>query len=271
MPLAVETIGAGETYTTIQAWEDALANDMQHTGECKAEAFTRVEFQGVAYSAVNYPHLTSVDGAEHDGRAHEVSAAGNARIEFVGASHILYILDEYVRVSWLEVKGPGDNANNGYHITAVSACTAHLHHCIIHNNAARVGNGLGIQVLDADATFYGYRNIVYGYSQNLLNALSADASLIACNTLFKAERGFRSDNYDITIKNNVAVESGANDFNASGVFTDADYNASSDATSNPRYGGNSINNLVTADQFVNPTVTWADTDLTIKAGADLIG
>ena len=82
MPLAVETLGTGETYTTIQAWEDALANDIQHTGQCKAEAFANVAFGGVAYTATEYPHLTAVDGAEHDGRAHEVSGAGNARIEW---------------------------------------------------------------------------------------------------------------------------------------------------------------------------------------------
>jgi len=74
MPNATETLGTGETYTTIQAWEDALDANDQYTGECKAEVFASVTFGSVVYTATEYPHLTAQSGAEHDGRAHEVSA-----------------------------------------------------------------------------------------------------------------------------------------------------------------------------------------------------
>ena len=106
MPLAIEVIGTGENYTTIALWEAALDNAAQYTGQCKAESFAIATFSGVTYTASNFPHLTSVVGAEHDGRAHEVSGKGNARIESAGGfSFSLSITATYMRTSWLECKG----------------------------------------------------------------------------------------------------------------------------------------------------------------------
>lgn len=281
MPLAVEIIGTGETYTTIQAWEDALDNSQQHTGECKAEAFSQVTFAAVAYSAVNYPHLTAVDGAEHDGRAHEVSGAGNARIEFVGATAIIDIRDEYVRVSWLEVKGPGDNNLASIQCQDLATCVIIIRHCIVHNNGASAGTTQnGIWLLDADATFYVFRNIFYGSVAGIgirPEAL-AEASQILLNTVFAHNTSAAAGRAGIRVTaigagsvvgvvGNAVLGNGLNDiYDTNGAL---DYNATSDASG--AEGANRLANLVTADQFVNPTDTWADTDLTIKAGADLIG
>jgi len=288
MPNATETLGTGETYTTIQAWEDALATDDQYTGECKAEVFTRVTFSGRAYTATDYPHLTVQSEAEHDGRAHEVSDAGNARIEYVGAAHIIWIRDPWVRVSWLEVKGPGDNNNICIYGNEIGTHTLFIHHNICHNNHANadsVQSGINFYYYGTQPAAYVYRNIVYGMGIVGIDCPTTDASsIVFCNTVFECNNREFPGNNGIKVgsanwlnKDNASFEIGENatDFNnpsaiGEGLF---DYNASADASAEydqPDNNANSIANLTTADQFVNPTTTWADTDLLLKVGADLI-
>ena len=275
MPNATETIGTGETYTTIQGWEDALAADHQHRGECKAEVFSNMNFNGVAYTATNYPHLTSQDGAEHDGRAHEVSGAGNARIEFDGADNVIRIEDEFVRVSWMEIKGPGNNAYEIFGISPTVDDLTIVHHCILHNNGASTDTGnYGLEVT---ATSTGenrlYRNIIYGIGSAGLRTRDGTGACLL-NTLYKnnyAEHaslgGIYNTDEDYAITANASFDNFTKDI-VSTVGT-LDYNATSDTTGDDE-GANGIANLTTANQFVAPTDTWANTDLLLRAGADLI-
>lgn len=275
MPASPVNIGAGEVYTTIQSWEDALANDMYHEGRCKAEAFTLVNFNGVAYTAANYPHLTSVVGAEHDGRAHEVSGAGNARIEYAGASPVLYLLDEYLRISWLEAKGPGNNNVTAFYGLTLAACTIHVHHCLFHNNYANIGgNASGLRGNDADATFLFYRNTIYGYGNNGIEMQAAAAgSAILCNTSYYCGAAATTTDCIRSYVATTLVQANAAFAGPHGCIADTtgvlDYNATSDGSGDDE-GANGIANLVTASQFVNPSIVWATTDLTMKAGAGLI-
>ncbi|KKN70962.1 hypothetical protein LCGC14_0425640 [marine sediment metagenome] len=269
MPNALETLGTSETYTTIQAWEDALDNAHFHQGECKAEVFTNVTFSGVVYTASEYPHLTARSGAEHDGRAHEVSAAGNARIEVSGLNHVVFMNDERVEVSWLEVKGPGANDRNG--ILIFQAGNNQVRHNIVHNNHANNSFDFGMDIASIANV---YRNLVYGFGIDGIHGFSADGGNILQNTIYKCNSldhaafgGIRIGDADYVITNNAAFDNLQGDLkDTTGTL---DYNGTSDGTGDDE-GANGIANLVTADQFVNATTTFADTDLLLKAGADLI-
>ena len=273
MPNATETLGTGETYTTIQAWQDDLDANDQYTGECKGEVFARVSFFGGTYTATKYPHLTVQSGAEHDGRAHEVSAAGNARIEYSGGGTLVYISDDNVRVSWLDMKGPGNNTSSIIFLAAEG--TIFIHHNILHNNHANAGHNKAIYPASAaDARIY--RNVVYGTGYAGIYPFGGVAgSVIHCNTIYECNYwedafagGIRTGDTDYIIMDNASFDNPNVDI--LGVDGTLDYNATSDGTGDDE-GANGIANLTTADQFVDPTTTWADTDLLVKAGADLIG
>ena len=275
MAATTSTIGTGLNYTTIAAWEDFQDGnpDNQDTGYCAAEVFAAVAFNGGTYTATNYPHLTAAIGAEHDGRAHEVSAAGNARIESAANANLIYLVDEFVRISWLEIKGPGDYSIACILLTVLSTCTSHIHHCIVHNSyPTRTGND-GIYLNDADGTYCVYRNIVYGHYAAGIRTLAGGAnSAILCNTVYYnsypgVTAGIRNAVATSVIKDNASFANVNKDFyDTYGVM---DYNASADTTADAE-GANSIADLTTANQFVAPTTTWAETDLLLKAGADII-
>ncbi|MBE3120405.1 MAG: hypothetical protein IMZ50_16830 [Candidatus Atribacteria bacterium] len=274
MAATTSTIGTGKTYSTIAAWEDAQdANpDNQDTGYCEAEALAAVAFAGGTYTATNYPHLTAKLGAEHDGRAHERSGAGNARIEVAAATSPVSIDDEYVRVSWMEVKGPGDNRYN-IGVSCTASYPILVHHCIVHNNNATglFSSASGITENTAGGSYI-YRNICYGYKSYGIITYGANAiAALLCNTVYcngySGDAGIRDIAAVGSITNNACFANTKDFYNTNGVM---DYNASSDTTADDE-GANSIANLTTANQFVAPTTTWAETDLLHKLGAGIIG
>lgn len=268
MPLAIEIIGTGETFTTIASWEAALDAAHPHRGECKAEVFSSVMFSGAVYTATNFPTLTSVDGAEHDGRAHEVSGVGNARIEFVGASTIINMRDPYIRISWLEIKGPGNNLNGDINCDDPNIT---VHHCIIHNNQA-IDNAAqrGIELDDPGGEQKAYRNIIYGTGgPGLRVARGTAGSVVLLNTVYEClDDGIENaaSAVDYAIEANAIFENTDSDiFGTDGTLSN---NATSDATATE--GTNNLINQVAADTFVAATTNFALTDLLLKAGANLI-
>lgn len=280
MATLTNDIGTGETYTTPALWEtnrvpaNLVTDGNTYIGRCKGEAFGRISLQGHTTDATHYYELTAKDGAEHDGRAHEVSAAGNARIEFDGPNYpVVYILDEWVRLSWLEIKGPGDNGDKCVKVYGVAASTILIHHNIVHNNDANSDSAeqSGIQSTDADSTDLIYRNIVYGVGRaGIFPQQGAANSAVLCNTCYQCNHGnnsfyggIRTADTDFEIKNNACFDN--SQYDIKGVAGTLDYNATSDTTGDDE-GANGIADLVTADQFVNATTTWADTDLLPKAG-----
>lgn len=280
MAATTSTIGTGKTYSTIAAWEDAQdANpNNQDTGSCEAEAFAAVAFDGGTYTATNYPHLTSKVGAEHDGRANEVSGAGNARIEWTNNVKGVLIQDDFVRVSWMELKGPGNNDSQYAIFTNfLTTCTIHVHHNIIHNNDASTGDSeYGIYTNDADASTYIYRNIVYGHhGSGIQLQVASNTSVVLCNTTYynnhtnQYRAGIGCGVAAAVVADNASFANRYRDFyNTTGVM---DYNASADTTADAE-GANSIANLTTADQFVAPDAAdWTKTDLLLVATSDLIG
>lgn len=278
---SIHTAG-GADFTTIQAWEDALDNSNQYIGECYGEAFSNVTFSGITYNSANYPHLTAHPGDEHDGRAHEVSVTvGNARIEFVGNNEVIDISDLFTRVSWLEIKGPGNNNQEGVGGTnSFDSGLITVRHCIIHNNHANNGaSSFGIGDLGFTITPRYYRNFIYGFGDNGIHLQQGESgSRVHCNTVFEnnfranaGSGGIDSFSFFVFANNNAVFANPDKDIvTTNGVW---DFNATSDDTGAPPTGegGSGLINLTTANQFVNPTTTWANTDLLMKdLGAELL-
>jgi len=160
------TIGSGGTYTDVPDWEDSIDISTDSSIGSMLDGFeetSAVDINGATPTATNIAELTADSGAQHDGRAHEVSAAGNARMNFSGANQVLAILDPHVHVTWLEIKGPGNNNNATLFAIFTGTSTIFIHHCIIHNNQAGTGSNQELIRLEESATdFRIYRNILYG-------------------------------------------------------------------------------------------------------------
>jgi hypothetical protein len=282
--MSTDSIGTAGTHTDITTWEaqlDPSGLGEPETGMGLAEEFAEsITFNGEAPTATNYVKLTADDGtftssAEHDGRSHDVSGAGNARIVATAMAKAIYCRDPFVEISWMEVKGPAARNERGIVMNGGAASDwMRLHHCIFHNDHSGGGTAsTGIYPTDDDMIMAVYRNIVYGYESNgIYNSLLASSSGTYYNTLFENNNGAEANQAGLTAfdtdgvhKYNASFENPSEDYRNLGRGT-WDQNASSDAT-----GDDDVDNLTTANQFANPTTTWASCDLTVKAGADLIG
>jgi hypothetical protein len=269
--MATVQIGTGETDTTINGWEsrvDGVLTEIEE-GQAKAEAFDEdVSISGSTTTSSFYMHLTSVDGAEHDGRSNEVSSAGNARIE--GSVNVgkITIIDEWFRFSWMEIHANSAAGDEMLWITGIAASDSLVHHNIIHNdnNSSNTGQ-IGMLLSDADVTFICYRNIVYGMGASGIDIENAAAGTeVFNNTCFDnnnsnaaGRAGILCDSANATVTNNICVDNSQADFDENaGTF---DYNADADSSGS---GANTLNGITTTDNLTNPTSTFSNTDLTIK-------
>ena len=269
-----ETIGTAQTYTTIQGWEDGRDGVLTEIekGQCLGEAFDEdVTIDGSTTASDKYMWLTSVAGAEHDGRANEVSSAGNARIEGNANVGKVYSQDEYFRIDWMEVYGNSTDAAQylAFYSNNIGACTVDVHHNIFHNNQKDNSNDCyGVRPNDSSAVWRVHHNIIYGFGGIGLSLGAAAANSEAFNnTVYECNSsddvalgGLLGTDADWNCNNNIAFNNGTSDFvETAGTY---DYNADSDGSGS---GENSISPVTSvAAELTNPTTTWANTDLTIK-------
>ncbi len=293
--MTTEEIGLGAaTYDTPQQWWDSrgTANVLSDSeiGACLAEEFTAAfDFNGKTTTSTFYGHLMAKAGAEHDGRHHALSGLGNARFNHAGAVTTVRLRDDHIRVSWMEIKGPGNN-NLAAARVEVGFITAggilHVHHNIIHNDGASTAtDNSGFMCDDADMLVYCYRNIIFGVGgTGLRTDQGASGSVMFYNTVYANNRSYAgSDNS----RGGIAVGSGgdanyAMRYNAAFSNGNLDirltrgvqnYNFTGDGTGDDE-GAQSQANLSgsIASIFTNPTTTWASTDLRLLATASpLIG
>ena len=270
------TIGSGGDYSSVNDWETSIsvATDPSIGSMLSGyEETTAVTISGYTPTASNYIELTADDGAEHDGRADEVSSADNARIVVSGANDVVRIFDPNVRISWLEIHGPGNNANKCISVGFTGAGDVLIHHNVIHNNQDNSGANDGIFPQDVTTVFMIYRNIVYGCGRGGIT-LDSEGSGSECfnNTLYENNHednaflgGFIGNDNDSLIKYNASYDNNVNDFDENnGTY---DWNTSSDTSAS---GSNSNNSETATDDLVDPTLTFTSTDLLIKSGSSLI-
>lgn len=278
--MATRTIGSGGDDANIATWEAGLGtlSEVQIGDLLPQEFAENAVCSGSVTTATNYAHLRAQSGAEHDGRAHEVSGAGNARIVNASTASLIDSSDDHYRFSSFEGFGPGDNNAATMRIQSVAAGgEIHVHHLLLHNNDANNATGqYGININDADALVYAYRNIIYGQgASGIASSLMAPGSAIYNNTVWNTNHsgdafraGIATSDADPAIEGNACFDNSNLDIrNAAGTL---DWNYTSDATGDDE-GANGLANLITANQFTAPTATWASTDLTHKAGGDIAG
>lgn len=283
----ITRIGSGETVTTIATWESTtvpanlVTATQRHIGQCKAEAFAvTVVIDGHTASADYYMWLMSEVGAEHDGRAHAVSAAGNARITGTGATAVR-LLDNFARFSWMEISNWTDAGFTGVEVNFVTACTVQIDHNIIHNDDTSANaNNFGIYAADDDCEARIFRNIVYGVGASGIYArLGAAGSGVHCNTVYNnnaSGSNFRSGLWtsdagdtDFAIMANVAMDN--SDVDIDGTAGTLDWNYTEDATGDDE-GANGVAGLTPSSTYLTaPTATWANTDLLPLAALHTVG
>lgn len=257
--MGTDKIGTGQTYTTIAAWESAkntgtFTEDV--IGECLAEEFSIASIillSGGTPSTFRLI-LRSEDGAEHDGRSHDVSGIGNARI--VGSTFdIIRINQPQCTVQWLEIEQTGTNRGIGGE-AGNHDDTIIDHNVMWSSNVSNSNQCIGFNATDNCKI---YRNISYGFGGNFVNIQESGSS---------GNNIFLNTNYIHGASNHFTDGSGLNENNAAFDMTGDDIagatrdnNASSDASGD---SGAGLTNLTPSNEVVNPTTTLSSTDLRIK-------
>jgi len=267
-----DPIGTGQTYTTISAWESAR-NSGSFTGDgrrgrCLGENFNEaVDFDGGSPTATAYLTLTANPGDEHDGRANDVSGAGNARIVYTGESRVLQPKDDYIELSWLEVQTSA-NSQDGCIRPSNGIDAGRVHHMILHANGNTVEYG-GVQ-LDQNYGWLIYRNIAYGFTNgdrgiNFGNSQGVP-NYVLYNTSCRNSYGFDGNGKSGTNENanNVYFDNGDN------IDVDTDWSNTNNATEDTDGDPVGLQSLTPNDNIKNSTTTWASFDGRLKdSSADI--
>lgn len=274
----IETIGATGARATADAWIAAHTvplDDQQ--GELQAQEHAgNITLDGATPGLFKF-HLTVVSGGQHDGRHNGKSGAGNARITVNANAIPIRAYIQSLRISWAEVDGPGNFNQPIIRIAAGSGDNnVTLDHMILHNDGRSSGTDQHGVNCEAAVVLKHHRIITFGVGGAGIWCLSAAAgSAFLYDTFYGCRISVNTDDAGITnVDNDVLVKYNALfDNNGKDLYSlngTLDYNYTSDVTGDDE-GANGRASLSSANQFVNPTTTWADLDLLVKAGADLIG
>lgn len=275
--MATHTIGTGETYTTIAAWETAentgnLGADV--IGECKAELFSETFTVGGATPGAYWVRLRAQSGAEHDGRGHHVSNAGNARTVSSATNYPVEVAQDNVEIAWMEVYTEHLSYSRGIYFSGTRT-NLRVRHTVLRPNAldqsafaACWGDGNSTVITNGVM----YRCVGYGGGRALgMSNGDTSTGAVLLNSVYS--KGFNSavdEKHGIACGGSMIVENNAVFASTPGsdvVVTDSatkDSNATSDATGYP-----GLQNLTAADNFKDVSA-FSAIDLRIKGtGADI--
>ena len=112
MAEVISTIGAGKDYATLTLWEAAkrgnlIVRETIEIAEVYGEIDDRVVINGSTTNASYYMKITVPDSERHAG----VWSNSKARIVPTTDGITIHILDNYVRVEWLQIKPLGTKLN----------------------------------------------------------------------------------------------------------------------------------------------------------------
>lgn len=287
----VSTINkSGEDYNTLTLWEDDVDGDLvtattQETAECYDDDGTltdAVTIDGSTTNATYYLKITVPEGDRHDGTAGSgfvMQGTGNS------AGGLIYVLDNYTVVEWVELTNMSLSATNKTPFINVAYSQGVIvRNCLIHDPANKTSTNIVARGINGylDALWKSnkfYNNIIYNlaYTQlasgyNAYGIICSGGSSLYNNTIYNITndsgdglaQGIKVDsvgglsassvknNIIVTISDECIVDVGSNTFAT---------NLTSDATGN-------ITNKSASDQFVS--ITGGSEDLHLKSGADAI-
>jgi uncharacterized repeat protein (TIGR01451 family) len=217
-------------YTSLAAWEidrqgDLVAENRREIGVAYNDGpFTAgVTIGGSTTDPARYVKLTAAPGQRHLGRA----GTGVVVDEGAGSSPAIQILDDFVTVEWLEIRG---GAGPGAHGIEIGAGLSPANLVTIANNVIHHVGGDGVRVGDPDAVADIRNNIVYraAYGIHFPVDMAADArvnvfnnSIYGC-TAAPGPSGVKSDvrqkSLRIDLRNNIAHGNANGDFGVSPFF-----------------------------------------------------
>jgi hypothetical protein len=250
-------------YNDLQSWETARQGNLVADGRVEvAVAWDDGDFtsaltiDGSTTSAMNYMAITVPSGQRHNGQ----SGAG-AVLDMSNTATGITVSDDYVRISWLQVRRTGG---------------ASLRSGVMVSNAAGVVlDGLLIYDFNGAAGIYGVcaapngsatvRNcVVYdGTGSGLITAAASSTLTVeSCTVYGITGRGVYESAGTITATNTIAMDCSTEDF-SSGVTQS--YNMSSDASAS---GAGSLPGRTASDELVY--VLAGNWNLHLKPGSDAV-
>lgn len=269
--MTVKTIkSAGGDYSTLSAWEAALAGTLAGVEEAECYNFALAEdfaLSGSTTSAANYIRIYTPTAQRHDGRSRAVSGTG-FRISGTNASGTIRIANNHVRLEGLEIEG----TSGGAAIAAVvgfasGANDIRIEKSVIHD--VLTGTSYTITATGANLALTFRNNIVYGFQRSW--DTRGAASVLCENSTFwrhAAQLGLVS-NATLTCKNTYSGHAGAaaEDFFTGDTAPTGNNNASSDTSQATDYtaGQSSI-----AGSAVFTSVTSGSEDFTLLSGSNAL-
>ncbi len=213
-------------YTSLAVWEAARQGDL--VGENRREI-------GVAYNDGPFASGVTIDGSTTDpahsitltvapGQRHLGNAATGAVLDNgASPSPAIRVVNEYVTVEWLEIKG-GSGA--GAHGIEVAAGIGPANHVTLANNVIHGTGGDGVRVGDPDGIVEIIDNVIYGtaYGIHFPVDMTADARVnVYNNTIYGCTAsGIKSDVRQTTpridLRNDIAHSNASGDFGVSPFF-----------------------------------------------------
>jgi hypothetical protein len=286
MPTTVtNTIGAGGTYSTVQAWEDAcpanlVTADQIWRGECKNQEFSVasgvVTIAGMTVDATRYVELTTEAGASFRDHASKLANAlrydsangaaltsANAYVRTVNAQV------SHTRISNLQLKHTNTSSGCVFGETSGGGTNGRLDNCILENFSS-------LEVVRSQAGQWDMTNCL------LINRKSSgDSAVLMQGTPSKTFRGCTfvrpsnltaaaaaiDTNYNTTTVQNCAVF-GFTSFKAGTSTFAGDDNATDLASVG--FGSGHQTNLAFASQFEQSSDSGGSHDFRAKSGGGLI-
>jgi uncharacterized repeat protein (TIGR01451 family) len=213
-------------YTSLAAWETARQGDL--VGENRREI-------GVAYNDGPFTSGVTIDGSTTDpahsitltvapGQRHLGLAATGAVLDNgASPSPAIRIVDEYVTVEWLDIKGGSGLAAHGIE---VAAGIGPANHVTLANNVIHGTGGDGVRVGDPDGIVDIIDNVIYrtAYGIHFPVDMAADARVnVHNNTIYGCTAsGIQSDVRQTTpridLRNDIAHSNASGDFRVSPFF-----------------------------------------------------
>lgn len=258
-------IGAGETYTTPQAWADAIDAILlaPWIGQLKNETFsgsaTRLTLTGHTTTAINYIELTTASGASFQDLMApatdrlDYNASLGAAISMTGTGSyqpVISVADQYVRINKIMIQTADPQCQDGI---SGSAANATFKQNII-RCSLRTNNHFGIRLNTGVAT----QNLVI-VTSSLGSGIQTDGSAtIIGNTIARdngvaaAGNGINQDSGTSTINGNAVFKFSAA-LNVAGGTGNADYNATDLASFGGTGNSHTLTTQTYADQFESAT------------------
>jgi hypothetical protein len=270
------TVGVGQDYSTLIAWEAAKQADITGLGPEIANCFGEIDhagstctISGWTTTAADYVHIRA-DPTEDKivGRSvlHATSPGTHPYITYTGASTNFTLGENYVDFEGLEMT-PGSNGNTTPIAfgTPTTEQIVHIIGCLIAMPAATFG--ACVSASDAQSVIHLWNCIFMSANRAMvLSGNHADSTVVNC-TSFGSSANINLNISGTTHNSYAAIGSTASHHGSSGG---GDYNASDDTSAETEFT-NSHNSLAPADQFTLPTEVMTTFDFSLKATSALIG